>query len=160
MSSKGSTNEHVVAAKPHRPWWRRIGYALIAPIVLLIIATIVLNMFSTDSTESIAQAVDKYWLPTTIARLVLYCVLAFLIVPTMLKHLVSKSKNDISALHHAISEEELSVKVHHQNPLVIQYQRAKAQHKVYLQLLRKRWVVFMILIGFDVLTIQVPFLLR
>lgn len=144
--------------KTKRPWWKKLLVAVMWPTLLILIAAVVLSLLGNEAADSMSNTVERLWLPSTLFRLGVYLVIAFLIAPQMLKRLINKNAQDIDLLEAEL--ERVAEALPTDNELTHLIDRAKVQGRIYLCLRKRKWILLIILLGFDLLTVQLPYLLR
>lgn len=138
-------------------WLRRIIFAVMMPIALLLLSLFLLTAMDNGATNELSDFLDGIWWQATALRLVLYLLLAFLILPSMIKRAADKNEQAIALLSiKAKQAEEADEQLYYESLI----DRKKAQATAFAGYLNHRLWIFMGFVVFDLAVVQLPYFLR
>lgn len=155
-------------------WLKRLGFALLMPIALCILGAAILALLGGDSSDKIADTLQSIWLPLSVLRLLAYIVVAYWLVPMMLRRKRQQSLETVQYWQQRLKQYQANHDNNHgddqgddceaQSPdlesLQWLHNRAQQQQRAYEQLLQHRYRLLLIFLLFEVITVQLPFWLK
>ncbi len=135
--------------------WRRLFLALLVPLGLFILGLFLLKFLGTGVSGSIADLLNTWWLPITAARLLVYGVLAYGLLPLWL----GKQYDQLTAQYQQC-QAQLGESENDNDNIAYHCRMLQARQQRCEQLLSRKCYLFIMLLAFDALTIQLPFWLR
>ncbi len=147
-----------IPVKPKRRRLKRLLLAILVPLGLMLLAVIILGVFGNESIEKTDSLLDNIWLPATLCRFVVYCLIAYALLPFFIRK--AAIKND-SIIYH-LNKEVNKVKANEDTLNYVQMllSKAEAQAKIYHYVSTHRFIILLFLLAFDVITLQLPYFLK
>lgn len=163
--------EQAIHNNPNRfTWLKRLGFALLMPIALCVLGAVILTLLGGDSSKKIADTLQSIWLPLSVLRLLAYVVVAYWLVPMMLRRKRQQSLEAVQywqqrlkqyqANHDNKQGDDGTAQSHEWGNLQWAYKQAQQQQRAYEQLLQHRHRLLLIFLLFEVITVQLPFWLK
>ncbi len=136
-----------------RSLFKRLVLAVIIPIGLFLLSLFFIQFLGKNTSHTIIETLDKLWLPISIIRLIVYIFITYFIVPLW----ITKKQTYINTILTQLNTQMDSCT---EESLQLEYQQLHLKQQRYEQLLSYKYWIFIFLILFDVLTIQIPFILH
>ncbi len=146
--------------KPHSKWriLRRIGWAILMPILLVIAAGLLLILtVGSGVTEKVSDTLSDIWLPMTFIRLAVFIVLAYHVIPFFIRRSMRKNEYRREQL---IFQYDNSTSENEQHIIGNMIMRIENQLLAYEKYLTHRYWILIALVSFDVLMVQLPYWIR
>ena len=144
----------VIVIAPRKPRWRRtkrLFRNLGAMFGLFIIGGLVLAVFGDEGVQATQDLIDQIWWPMTGLRLLAYVIVCTLVLPLLERHIRYKAAANLAARREAIFTDGSF------DAAAVQQQEALEQRLEQFSL-PKKWL-FAFLVVFDLLALQLPYLL-
>lgn len=141
-----------------RLWLKRLVLALLMPIGLFILSTLMMMALGRDTSSALADHLSAIWLPLTCFRLGLYTLLAYWLAPILLRRQCELYTEEVQFLEQLRKFAQADGEI--DDELQFAYDDAVKKLRAYKQLLQQRHYMLMLCIVFDVITIQLPFWVR
>lgn len=138
-------------------WLQRLGFALLMPVVLFLSGLLILSALGADSSDKIADTLQTLWLPLTVLRLIAYIIIAYFIVPIVLRRKRDKYHDKARYWQDCLAQCQDS---EDEQGLQWEYDNARHKQHAFEQLLQHRYRLLLIFWLFEVVTIQLPFWLK
>lgn len=139
-------------------WLKRIGWAVLLPILLFFLASLLL-FFGGGSgvTEKVESVLAQMWLPLTFIRLGVYIILSYHILPFFIRRAADKSEHQLLRLEQIHQQ---SQSLEEQYMLEDKLKQISSQLFAFERYLQNRYWLLIALIAFDVIMIQIPYWIR
>lgn len=144
-------NNPLIPSKP-KSFIRRFTGALLIPFLLSLVAFIVLAAVGDSGLISINTFIQKYWITGMVCRVGLYCLFAWIIVPNMLRNIKHRK---LLELHYYYEQAKQEPRCDIQTLWEIEsrMQRVAQSHL-------SPWLIFSGLLLFDLIAVELPFILK
>ncbi len=149
------SGDTIVIINPTKPRWRRLkrGFRALGVIFGLALLAVLLNaILGEDAIPQMRSVVEQLWWPATMLRWTIYIVISFLILPVFMKHVRSRAMANLE-------EQQRQLFLNGTPDQIMLQQIESARQRIARSGIKSRYV-FICLFCFDVLTLQLPYILR
>lgn len=149
------SGDTIVIINPTKPRWRRFkrGFRALGVIFGLALLAVLLDaILGEEAVPQMRGIVEQLWWPATLLRWTIYIVISFLILPVFMKHVRSRAMTNLE-------EQQRQLFLNGTPDQVALQQIETARLRIARSGVKARYV-FLVLMCFDLLTLQLPYILR
>lgn len=134
---------------------KRTWLAFVTLVLLFIIAGVVLAMVGDSGVQSLNKTIEQAWGTASLVRLGLYALVSWLVFPVIVKTARARAQNRMYARRYILFAEDVNGMAYsHALQQIEEQERKIARFRI------PGWVCFVGLLAFDVLVVQLPFLIK
>ena len=134
---------------------KRTWLAFLTLVLLFIIAGSVLALVGDSGVQSLNKTIEQAWGMASLVRLGLYALVSWLVFPVIVKTARARAQNRMYARRYILFAEDANgLAYNHALQQVEEQERKIARFRI------PGWICFVSLLVFDVLVVQLPFLIK
>lgn len=134
---------------------KRTWLAFVTLVLLFIIAGVVLAMVGDSGVQSLNKTIEQAWATASLIRIGLYALISWLVFPIIVNTARARAQNRMYARRYILFAEDANGMAYsHALQQVEEQERKIARFRI------PGWICFVGLMVFDVLVVQLPFLIK